>query len=188
MGLRSTVAAMSLQPVEALDIAELLQLLEIRNQRVVRENSRDDHIIGRDEHIAWAEEVAQDTAQCFLAVLYQGKIVGGAGLRHIDPVAARAEWSFYLSRHEHGKGKGLALGVAALDHFFSEYQLFEIVGETLTHNAISQKVHLNLGFKLKSKRRREKGAEADFDEIITFGLTADAWRTRRAELFAVDGK
>lgn len=178
MNMRQKINALRLQPIDTLDESSLLKLLAIRNQKVVRENSHQSHFISEPEHFAWVADIKKDPKQCFLAVLEGQEIIGGAGLRHMDTNKSSADWSFYLSEARHGKGLGIALCILALDHFFGEYQLAEITGETVAHNRVSQKLHSKLGFE-----KVKQSASGDKDNaIIVYKLSNSVWRDRRAAL------
>lgn len=184
MALAENIKSLSLCPVEQLDMAGRLALLDVRNQKVIRDNSYHTHVIQVEEHQAWIGDMEADPTMCFFAVSRNDQIIGGAGLRGIDEAKGEAEWSFYLDQAEQGRGLGLALGVAALDQFFGAYDVTKIMGETLARNAASQNFHLKLGFEKVGQSRRPADEGARMEDIVIFGLDLPRWEAVRKRLLS----
>lgn len=173
-------AQLILRPVEDLSRDQQLELLAVRNQNAIRENSFNSHIIAEAEHFAWIAEVASDPRVCFFAFCRGAQILGGIGLKNIDNAVRQAEWSFYLSEAYHGKGLGLDMAAMALDLFFDELGLVKVFGETLPSNEISHKFHLRLGFVDTSVDVAGCPVSQRDEPVTAFELTDAAWRKARA--------
>jgi len=184
MSLSSTMSALVFVPVPELSDKQQFELLAIRNQQIIRESSYSSHVIAESEHLKWIEQLEADPAILFYAVCMEERIVGGVGLRKIDPIEKTADWSFYVSEHTHGQGVGLALGVRALDLFFNELQLRMVIGEALVSNPASLSYHEKLGFVETARQQHVVQPGGRAGEIAVFSLWADAWRVRREELLS----
>jgi len=175
----------SLLPVEALSRDEQLELLAVRNQGAIRENSFNSHIIREAEHFAWIADVASDPDTCFYAFCRGTQIMGGIGLKNIDAVGAQAEWSFYLSEMQHGKGLGLRMAAMALDFFFDQMALVRVVGETLPANEISHNFHRRLGFVDASVDVFGRPVAQRDEPVAVFELTDTAWHKARPQILGL---
>jgi len=169
-------------PVPDLGKDQQFELLAIRNQQIVRENSYSSHVIGEGEHAHWIKRLKTDSSLQFYAVMLEGRIVGGVGLRKIDDQHKTADWSFYVSGAEHGRGIGLALGVRALDLFFDDLRLSAVKGEALLLNAASQSYHLKLGFLEVDRAQHLVMPDNKMAEIVIYSLSAADWALRRVVL------
>lgn len=157
--------------------ADLPLVLAWRNHADVRRWMFTTHEIGIDEHRRWFQTVGNDPARHPMIFEMDGK---PEGFVQIGPVAAGgiAAWGFYLAP-DAPKGRGRALGEAALELAFGELGLHKLCGEVLAFNEASLKFHRQLGF-------REEGvlAEQHFDagryhDVVRFGLLASEWCGRQ---------
>jgi UDP-4-amino-4,6-dideoxy-N-acetyl-beta-L-altrosamine N-acetyltransferase len=184
LALSSKLEALTLVPVENLTETQQFELLAIRNQPIIRESSYTQHIIAEDEHRDWLKKIGTDDRFDFFGVIFDQKIVGGAGIQREYTEAREAEWSFYLSEHAHGQGIGLALGVAAMNLFFSQFELERLLGEALSNNVSSLSFHEKLGFIVVGEKKRQL-SEGGHEELVQiFAVTADQWINRRRELMS----
>lgn len=173
---------LSLIPVETLSREDQLALLGIRNQRAIRESSFQPHIIAEAEHFSWIDDLRTNASCCFYAFCRGREIIGGVGLKNINPEEGRADWSFYLSEDAHGRGLGLTMAVMALDRFFNDYPVTHISGETLEGNLRSQRFHKKLGFEETGDVDREVRLKDCGPVIRVFVLNRDAWCVTRQQL------
>jgi RimJ/RimL family protein N-acetyltransferase len=169
-------------PVPELATDQQFALLAIRNQQIVRESSYSSHIIEQVEHLRWVEKLQSDPSVLFYAVVFEGKIVGGVGLRCIDQQTASAEWSFYVAEAAQGKGIGLALGIGALDLFFGTLKLKQVIGEALLSNPASLSYHQKLGFDKTGVQQHLVQPRNIMADIAVFSLSASRWQACRDEL------
>lgn len=184
MKLATTLDALAFVPVPALEEAQQFELLSIRNQQIIRESSYSSHVIANNEHLRWVEQLQTDPSLTFYAVTYEGRIVGGVGLRNMDAKCQTAEWSFYVSESAIGQGIGLALGVGALDMFFGMLQLKSVVGEALIANEASMAYHRKLGFQQISQQQHLVQPGNRMEDIAVFSLSSVDWISVRASLGA----
>lgn len=182
MSLADKIKALGFVSVPDLTKAQQFELLDIRNQQIIRESSYSSHVIAEDEHLNWVERLDRDATVLFYAVFLGGQIVGGVGLRKIDLAEGVADWSFYVSESAHGQGIGLAMGVCALDLFFEELKLKTITGEALVSNPASLSYHEKLGFAEfeRSKHRVQPGNE--LADIVVYKLPLERWLRQRQVL------
>lgn len=168
------------RPIGDLSRDQQFELLAIRNQQIIRESSYSRHIIEDDEHLRWVEQIDAEPGRAFYAVFHGDQIVGGVGLRRIGKAHGKAEWSFYVSEATQGQGIGLALGVQALDLFFDELGLQEIIGEALADNEPSLGYHTKLGFEAVGRQQHMVQPENEMADIVIFSLSPTRWKSHRA--------
>lgn len=102
-----------------------------------RESQRQwyDGLIGRTDYRVWGIEV-------------DGRPVGAMGLKHIDVVAADAEYFMYLGRpSDWGQGIG-RWATEEICRVARDLGLTQVHGYIGTHNERSLKVHTHLGFQV----------------------------------------
>ena len=182
MTLLETMHALAFVPVPELERAQQFELLSIRNQQIIRESSYSSHVIADSEHLRWIDQLQTDPSVTFYAVTFENDIVGGVGLRNIDPKNGTAEWSFYVSEAAAGQGIGLALGIRALDMFFDALQLRSVVGEALTANDASMAYHQKLGFQQISQQQHLVQPGNKMEDIAVFSLNSVDWELAKADL------
>jgi RimJ/RimL family protein N-acetyltransferase len=177
---RGAQQALTLTPVEELSRQDQLALLAVRNQPRIRESSFNRREITASEHIAWIAEVGGDPAHRFFAVRSGDTVIGGVGVKNIDPDAGSAEWSFYLSEDWHGAGTGLAMAELALNEIFGAMAIRTVIGETLASNEISGRFHRKLGFREVERERRQLD-QPEPEDIVIYRLQAADWPGQRSD-------
>lgn len=151
--------------------ADLDLVLAWRNHPDTRQHMLTQHTISQTEHEAWYTRHAIDPTQQLLIVEEEGKPFGFVRL-NTALTEKTAEWGFYIAPGM-PKGSGKKLGNMTLDYAFDALDLQKLTGSVLTHNTRSIQFHKSLGFV------QEAMPVPASDDLLTFGLPAAAWRSRK---------
>lgn len=87
-------------------MADAAELLEWRNQPIVRLNSIDQSVIKPDEHLRWLAEIIASPCQHLMIGYHDNQPVG---VLRLDEKGDAGEISIYLTPQAHGRGYGSAI-------------------------------------------------------------------------------
>ncbi|MGG7576421.1 UDP-4-amino-4,6-dideoxy-N-acetyl-beta-L-altrosamine N-acetyltransferase [Rhizobium sp. Nf11,1] len=155
------------------------RVLSIRNEEEIREMMYNNGVISENEHSAWLNKLAAADDRKFFAVVYDGDVIGGVGMDSIDRVNRRANWAFYLSKEQRGKGLGKALEFRALETFFAGDEINKLNCEVMSFNASVIKLHKQFGFSVEGTRRAHIRRDVEYCDVVLLGITASEWRAVR---------
>lgn len=155
------------------DAEELFSLIE-RNREFLRHYLAwvDLTVSQRDseEFIKESIEKFEEGSGYSLCIVYQGKIVGAAGLTYIDPINKKTEISYWLSTDHHGKGIMKRCCQAFIDFSFNELELHRIEIRCAIHNRASQRIPESLGFSKEGVLSEASYLNGKFFDTIIYGL------------------
>ena len=168
-----------LRPMQESDLDLVLQW---RNSDRVRRASYTDHIISRDEHLAWFERVRQDVRSAPFVFECETKPVGVVNLTDIDTDGGRCAWGFYVGAEDAPRGVGSAMGFCALEYAFENMGLHRVVGEALADNEASVRYHRRLGFVQEGRFVDHVLKDGEYRDVISFAILEPGWRRIKGEL------
>ncbi|NNE68686.1 MAG: GNAT family N-acetyltransferase [Pyrinomonadaceae bacterium] len=105
-----------------------------------------------------------------MAVVQNGRIVGGIGFNNIDTVNRVAEIGYWLSESATGKGLMTKCCKALVDHGFRELGLNRIVIRCATENTKSQAIPLRLGFTFEGISREAEKLHNKYVDLKVYSL------------------
>jgi UDP-4-amino-4,6-dideoxy-N-acetyl-beta-L-altrosamine N-acetyltransferase len=186
MRLIQIVNELEFLPIESLSHECQTKILAIRNQADVRNNMYTTHEISDAEHHQWLKRIAHDdTNRTFAIKLKTPESAGPIGcvaLNSIDLKHRRAEWSFYVSEDQQGKGVGCAVEFKFLDYVFSETEIKKLNCEVLGFNQEVIELHKRFGFVEEGIRRNHILRDGQTHDAHLMGITDCEWAVQRQEL------
>lgn len=172
---------MSLIP---LTFDDLQIILPWRNASMVRRAMYNHHEISLDEHLAWYDQLKDDTTkQWYLFRDECGELQGVVYFTEINMDQHTASWGFY-TRPEAPQGSGLRMLFDALKWGFDEMGLHKLSAEVLNTNLRSLDLHKSVGF-IEEGRFREQHLDGyERVDVIRLGLLAREWPAHREKIKA----
>jgi len=163
---------------------ELDLMLSWRNQEANRLVSNTQHVITREEHLAWWQRVCDDDTREVLVFTVEDRPLGVVSYFDVHPDAtpATGSWGFYLD-HEGVGAAGLTFVAwqlvmqEALDHAFDQLGLDVLNAEVLAHNEAVRLTNRRFGFVEGEPEVRE--VDGRRIEVIPVSLHRDNRRQRR---------
>lgn len=165
-----------------------LQVLEIRNQKSIRQSMYMDHLIKTNEHLNWISCLADDKRQKVFVVLENGiKPVGVVSINAIDELHKKTDWAFYLDENERG-GLGAALEFTMLNYVFEELNLKKLNCEVLETNPTVVRMHKKFGFCEEGFRRSNIEKDRSRVGVHFLGLTQEEWKNNKETVHSAIAK
>lgn len=162
--------------------ADLPMILAWRNCASIRRVMFHSNEIGLDEHRTWFEMASRATARRLLLVETDDDPLGFVQFDRVE-IGGVSDWGFY-ARPDAPRGTGQVLGLAALDHAFSELQLHKVCGHVLGFNDASIRLHERLGFQQEGLLRDQHRADGTYHPVFYFGLLRSEWSEARAAILS----
>lgn len=131
------------------------------------------HQISASEHHAWFSRTIESPTRRLLIVEEGSQPVGYVQFSNVL-AGGVSDWGFY-SYPGAPKGTGRKIGVAALNHAFSELRLHKVCGQALAFNEKSIAFHQRLGFVQEGILRDQHSIDGIYHHLICFGLLRDEW-------------
>jgi UDP-4-amino-4,6-dideoxy-N-acetyl-beta-L-altrosamine N-acetyltransferase len=159
--------------VRAMQETDLAMVLAWRNHPSVYRYMITQHQISASEHHDWFLRTIVNPSRRLLIIEEGGQPWGYV---QFSGVAAGgvADWGFY-SYPGAPKGTGRKIGVAALNHAFSELDLHKVCGQALAFNEKSIVFHQRLGFVQEGVLRNQHRIDDAYHHLICFGLLRNEW-------------
>jgi UDP-4-amino-4,6-dideoxy-N-acetyl-beta-L-altrosamine N-acetyltransferase len=170
---------MTEQELRPMTEADLVPVLQWRNDPGVRDYMYTSHIIGLNEHRNWFFAASKNPAINLLIYEYYGQACGFVNITRTR-CSVVADWGFYLSP-DAKKGAGRSLGEAALTYAFEVLELHKLSGEALGFNKRSIAFHRALGFIEEGRLRDQYFDGAMYQDVVCFGLLKPEWQARIKE-------
>jgi len=174
-----TEETLSLRPLAQQPIEDQRALLRIRNAPSVRSNMYDCEPIAEDTHARWLARIVDDPTCDYHLAYLDRRLVGMVGFTRIDRTHARADWAFYASPDEHGKGLGRRMETAALDIAFGPLALNKLNCEVIDWNTAVIALHRSFGFVEEGRRRAHVMRDGVEHDAVLLGLKRAEWLARR---------
>lgn len=166
-------------PLIELSREDQRRILQIRNQRSVRDNMYTNHEISDVEHFRWVDSLRTTTQNRFFTVWEDNEIVGGVSLNAINKANRRADWAFYLDERKQKRGLGSTLEFKFLDFVFIEENFQKLNCEVLEFNTAVIALHKRFGFREEGFRRNHILRDNKVIGAYLLGITKEEWMTRR---------
>jgi UDP-4-amino-4,6-dideoxy-N-acetyl-beta-L-altrosamine N-acetyltransferase len=159
---------------------DLSLILSGRNHPEVRRVMFTQHEISAEEHRSWFSKVSIDNSRCLLLVEEASKPIGYVQFTHVESEGV-ADWGFYTDP-DAPKGTGRKLGVAALDHAFTNLKLRKVCGQVISNNSVSIQFHHRLGFIQEGVLRAHQRSNSEYLDLYCFGMLSQEWPAARISM------
>lgn len=126
------------------------EILEWRNNELVRSMMITKDIIPLKTHLLFLQKLANSNDKAFWLASYNGQRIGVVYLFNIEN--SQAFWGYYLNPDFIGSGYGILLEYLILEIAFSVFKLSELSCESLTINKSVIKTHQVFGYSIKAER------------------------------------
>ncbi|MBW2647156.1 MAG: UDP-4-amino-4,6-dideoxy-N-acetyl-beta-L-altrosamine N-acetyltransferase, partial [Deltaproteobacteria bacterium] len=161
-----------LRPMNKKDI-ELV--LEWRNRPEIRNNMYTTHVISKEEHYAYFENVWNDiTKKYFICETHDGNPAGVVNFTNIDTKNKTAFWAFY-SGDLKMRGVGKWMEYLALNYAFESMDLHKLSCEVLDFNYAVVAFHREFGFKIEGIFRRHHYTGDRFADVYRLSMFREDW-------------
>jgi len=116
-----------------------------------------------------------------VAAASDGRLLGAAGLHHLDDPARKAELGIFLGPPpEWGHGHGTEAVALLLRHAFEDLRLHRVWLHVHADHDRALRVYERLGFR-REGLLRDSGRRTDgFVDVVSMGILADEWAAGRA--------
>ena len=123
-----------------------------RNKEEVRKGMFTQHIISREEHANWLEDLKNRNDRKFWIVFFENVPIGSVNLQNIHDAKLTSEWGFYIGEDEYrGKGLGKCILFKLLEMFFEEMKFKMLITKTLFNNNVALELYKKFRFKETGK-------------------------------------
>ncbi|WP_151702620.1 GNAT family N-acetyltransferase [Nitrincola alkalilacustris] len=156
------------------DQAELT--LSWRNQQRVRENSINDQQIALEAHLAFIEQLQQDSSREYFVIKLGCKGTGVISFTGVG--SADVSWGCYFAQDTLIPGLFAALLFIAADHAFTHIDAERLCSEVLAHNKQPQQMNAWLGIPVTGQHEivRSGGVQVS---VLEYTLGREQWREMR---------
>jgi UDP-4-amino-4,6-dideoxy-N-acetyl-beta-L-altrosamine N-acetyltransferase len=147
-------------------------ILEWRNNPLVRANSTTSHVISEKEHEQWWNKVRQDNSQEWMLFKYKEFACGVVHFIDIVPEKI-AYWGFYLSNDLESYqvlGAWFSLEKEALEYAFQTLKLQQLNCKVFRFNRAALQMHKRFNYQELTVDEHPKG------ELITLQLKKNNWK------------
>jgi UDP-4-amino-4,6-dideoxy-N-acetyl-beta-L-altrosamine N-acetyltransferase len=162
--------------------SDLNQVLAWRNSESIRAVSFHDHIISLEEHLVWFRRVQSQDNSRHLIFEFGGDPAGVVNVTQINQLNGTCYWGFYIGPDMMRPGMGTAMGIASLNYIFGDMQIRKLCSEVLAGNEASIGFHEKLGFSREGLLREHVMKNAEYVDVICFGIFQREWEQQRERL------
>jgi UDP-4-amino-4,6-dideoxy-N-acetyl-beta-L-altrosamine N-acetyltransferase len=149
---------------------ELKEILEWRNNELVREQMFTNEEISLEQHLSFIDSLKNSQDKLYFKVQWKDKSIGVIDYYNINRTSAFG--GFYLQPSLMGSAWGIYLEYIYLEYAFEFLQINELYGEILESNESSIKVHLFFHFSTYNVT----------DNIIYMKITKDIWCANKEKI------
>ena len=132
-------------------------------------------IISVKEHLIWLKKIKLSKINFFYCVRYEGKIIGGLGLKNYDKNLLSGEWAFYVAKKSNFPGLVVSIEFKAIEYFFKFFKLRKLLCYVLEHNLKVAKLHYKFGFKEISYKQYPKYENLNLQNSTCLCLNMSRW-------------
>jgi len=162
------------------DIQEKVRLW--RNKEDIRKYMINQHIITKEEHFKWLENLKSKNDCKFWVVFIDEIPIGSISLQNIDYKNLSSEWGFYIGEDDYrGSGIGAIVEFSLLEYFFNILKFKTLNGIVLEKNVPVIRMHKKFGFKIKKKKSTFK--KNKYKEIF-LKIKKTEWDALRKNIFS----
>ena len=151
--------------------SRLLKILEIRNERNIRNNMLNNNVISRKQHIKWFRNKIVDKKNIiFYEIIFNSKLIGVISLTSIDKINKSLEWSFYIT-NKFQNYYGALIELKFLDYLFKKIKFINKLNcKVLGFNIAVVKLHQKFGFKIEGEIRDYLFRDKIFVNLFYLGV------------------
>ena len=158
--------------------ADLESVLALRNHAKIRRYMLSQHEIALEEHALWFDRVSQGVDTELLLFELDAECCGFVQFKKTNYLGV-VDWGFYAAP-DAPKGTGRKLGLAALNHAFTNGEFHKICGQALHWNQPSIAFHKSLGFMQEGNLRDQHFDGSEYHSLVCFGLLKRDWITNES--------
>jgi len=161
------------------DIQEKVRLW--RNKEDIKKYMVNQHIITKEEHFKWLENLKHRNDQKSWVVFFNNIPIGTFSLQNIDYKKLTLESGFYIGADDYrGSGIGAIIVYIMLEYFFNILKFRALNGVVLEKNTSVIRMHKKFGFKIKKKKSAFKKNK---DKEIFLKIKKTEWNALRKNIF-----
>lgn len=171
----------NMRPVEKKD---LLLLLKWRNSKRVHSKMLTEHIITKEEHMDWFNDIVKTAAQPlhFVLELNQRRI-GYIGYTDVDYVNSRCSPGMYLGEEDVPIDAGIAMGILSIAYIFDILHFNKASTIVLENNQRVYKLNSFLGYKEEGFLRGHYFKNGEFLSAYILGMLSNEWKENKKQLY-----
>jgi len=152
-----------------------------RNKDEIRKLMINQHIITKEEHSKWLENLKSKNDCMFWVVFYNNIPIGSVQLQNMDHDKLTSEWGFYIGENNYrGPGIGAIIEFNLLEYFFNILKFKKLNGTVLENNTLVIRMNKKFGFKIIG--REKKIIEKKEHSIILLSIKKNDWMNLRKGL------
>ena len=164
-------------PLVYLDRKIQLQVLNIRNEKHVREWMYTQGTITTEEHLSWVEQLKNDQSQLYLIIVNDSTLpLGAVNIKKIDKTNKNAELGFYKTQNSNEKGLITKSLSAIINYSFNVLGLEKMYTQVFEGNLKSINIHKKLGFIEEGFLRSHIIKDGVRIGVHLFGLIKNEWQ------------
>jgi ribosomal-protein-serine acetyltransferase len=110
-----------------------------------------------------------------MAIVLDGRIVGGTGFHRLDWVNRATSIGYWLAPEAQGRGLMTTAVGALLDHAFGPMELHRVIIEVVVGNERSAAIPERLGFRREALLREAKLIRGAHCDTVLYAMLAPAW-------------
>lgn len=161
------------------DIQEKVRLW--RNKEDIKKYMINQHIITKEEHFKWLENLKSKNDCKFWVVFIDEIPIGSISLQNIDYKKLTLEWGSYIGEDDYrGYGIGAIIAYIILEYSFNILKFRTLKGITLEKNTPVIRMHKKFGFKIKKGKSTFK--KSKYKEILLM-IKKTEWNALRKNIF-----
>ena len=160
--------------IRPMTYADLDTVLTWRNHLSVRSFMYTQNEISACEHLSWFERSMHDSKKHLLIYEIDHQPRGFVSFKELDNTGV-VDWGFYAAPNVF-KVSGRQLGIAAINHAFTEHKFHKVCGQVLEYNQRSLMLHRSLGFKQEGNLNGQHFDGKFFHKVCYFSLLRSEWQ------------
>jgi len=122
-----------------------------RNKEEIRKYMLSQHIITKEEHLNWIENLKNRNDWKFWVVFVDEIPIGTVYLQNIDYKKLTSEWGFYIGKDDFkGKGLGKYILFKLLEFYFEEMKFEVLFTKVISNNIAALNIYRKFKFKMIS--------------------------------------
>lgn len=141
------------------------------------------HIITKEEHRKWIEEV-KNNDETKVWVVYQDKTpIGVMNLKDIDRKNKITDWGFYIGE-EKFRGEGISKHMLynLMRHVFEDMNLRKMYTTVLENNKIAFNLYKKMNFEKEGCLKNHLIRENRLIDLYIMSIFEDTWRRKKSDL------
>lgn len=123
---------------------ENIELLEIRNSKIVKDMSLNSESISLSSHLSWIESLKENEDKKYFAIINSNKIIGAINI--ID-IKNEIKWGVFFEKEASFLIKSFT-PIYFISLVFSKYQINTLTAQVKTNNENALLYNKNLGFEI----------------------------------------